>query len=169
MLKIKEICNKLVKKTQKPEAAVQMSSDYWTIWDKRSPEVCIYSKWSSFSVSHQDVSVRTRSVLLLATSQRAGICRRNWKCVMRACVQLVPGQFFIDYWNGSFSCPVTAATTCVKQWPHIPVYRKNDYCWHVWYQNNRCGNLTFAFSTQDQSKSMFFYITESPSYSNCCV
>lgn len=86
MLKIKEISNKLVKKTHKPEAVVQISSDYWTILDKRSPEVCTYSKWSGFSVSHQDVSVRTRSVLLLATSQRAGICRRNWKCVMkRAC------------------------------------------------------------------------------------
>lgn len=138
MLKIKEICNKIVKKTHKPEAVVQMTSDYWTILDKRSPEVCTYSNWSGFSVSHQDVSVRTRSVLLLATSQRAGICRRNWKCVMKVCVQLVPGQFFIDYWNRSFSCPVTTATTCVKPWPHIPVYRKNDYCWPVWYQNSRC-------------------------------
>lgn len=133
-----------------------MSSDCWSISDKKSPEECIYSKWSRSSLSHQDVSVRTRSVLLLATSQHAGICRRNWKCVVEACLQLVPGQFFIDYWNRSFWCPVTVATTCVKQWPHIPVYGKNDYCWRVWYQNNRCRNLTFAFSTQNQPKSMFF-------------
>lgn len=35
-----------------------------------------------------------------------------------------PRSVFIDYWNGFFSRPVTTATTCVKQKPHIPVYGK---------------------------------------------
>lgn len=107
-----------------------MSSDCLTMSDRMSPEVCIYSKCSRFSASHQDVSARTHSVLLLDAGQHAGICRRNWKCLMRECVQLVPGQYFIDYWNCLFLCPVTVATTCVTEWPHIPIYRKNDYYYY---------------------------------------
>lgn len=142
-----------------------MSSDCPTISDRMSSEVCVYSNWSRFRASHQDVSVRARCVLLLDAGQRAGICRRNWKCLMTECVQLVPGQHFIDYWNCLFLCPVTVATTCLTEWPHIRIYGKMIIIGMFGTTTTDVDrNATFAFSSQSNSNPFCEH-----SYSNCYI
>lgn len=127
--------------------------------DKMSPGICIYSKWSEFSASHQDVSVRTRCVLFWPHSACWNLPEEleMFDCE-KECVQLVPGQSFIDYWNCLFSCPVTVATTCVKEW-HIFLFigkiiiigtfctRTTDVDW----------NVTFGFFSQNERNQYFLH------------